>query len=260
MKIKLYTRDQNLQGIAENQKECVVESAEWSMTRQKGNGTPGFSSRFETRESFLAPMWELDYAIGFRLSSYLREIGAERVLSLASGPAYHEYLIKKELPGIHLTVSDFDPFIIDTLKRLFPEYEEHIVFNIKEEDFSKMRGKYDTVIIIEAIYAFSDLELVYFLQNIRRMEPVNLLIIMKSYADFKKCFTYYRNIIFKSIINLKKGIMKEPALSWGRFHGWSRSRGTITKLVRKSDVFKLKIFEDWRDIRSDVAFCHLIPR
>ena len=69
------------------------------------------------------------------VASVLKEKSITSLFSVGVGGAGLEYQIKKILPDIHLTCSEYAPKNIEMLEKVFYECDEFLVFDIKKDDW-----------------------------------------------------------------------------------------------------------------------------
>jgi len=262
MKIKLYssTSDPYVQDSTAENELRVFSNDEWAYLWSTGDCTEEYKEIFKDKEKFLSLIEDRTRKEAERLGEYLLEIGARDILCLSSGPTHHEYLIKQKIPETRITVSDFNPFLVDVVRRLFPEYEDHLLIDIKKQDFTIYKGKFDTVMLMLACYVLNDDEFVSFLRNVRKIESLHLILVEDGFVNNKRYLQYLLNSTLRNLVNIKKQLQGTPPVSWGRFHGWGRTRGHVSKLVKRSGVFSLESFHYLKEIRPFMAFYHLTPR
>jgi len=232
-----------------------VSREEQTLSRQKAS-----ENKFRSRQGMLH--WgekygkNVKFIRGKYLAAYLQKLSVKSVLSLGSGECYHEYAIKLVAPEIAITATDFDPFVVDKVSAFLPEIDNVEVFDIKEDDFARFQGKYDTILMIGVEYVFSDDEMIDFFKRVS-MIGANHIIILSSYLTFTG--------LVKSMIWLRLGPLKRLLLGQreapppGRFHGWARSKGEFVRLTRMAGTVKLQEVITGKPFGKSQALLHIIP-
>lgn len=88
----------------------------------------------------------------------LRNVGALSLTSVGVGGAGLEYQIKKLLPNIYLTCSEYAPKNVEMLRKVFTECESFEVFDILKGDWTKARQEGGVVLMYRVDPHFTDTE------------------------------------------------------------------------------------------------------
>lgn len=88
----------------------------------------------------------------------LRNLDARSLFSVGVGGAGLEYQIKKRMPDIHLTCSEYAPQNVEMLRKVFTECEAFEVFDILKGDWSRAAAAGDTVLMYRVDPHFTDSE------------------------------------------------------------------------------------------------------
>lgn len=88
----------------------------------------------------------------------LRELSAKSIFSVGVGGAGLEYQIKKRLPTLHLTCSEYAPHNVEMLRKVFIECNALEVFDILKDDWSRVVSAGATVLMYRVDPHFTDTE------------------------------------------------------------------------------------------------------
>lgn len=216
----IFTRDKNLSMFGK-----IVSSKEWEFTRKKRNN-------FTDKKDYLNYGIKEEFKklrMAEALSNYFKQIGVKSILGLGSGTGYFEYGLLKNLSNVKIKVTDFDRFIIKRIKKVVPEFRDAQVFDFRGGDFSKFKGKYDSVVFVNSIYVLTDEEILKLLENLYDIGCKNVFIIAASKISFLGVIKAYFKLFF-----MKFGF------NFGRFHGYGRTTGEFEKVLGATSHFKIK--------------------
>lgn len=76
------------------------------------------------------------------VASLLVEKEVDKLFSIGVGGAALEYHLKKRLPQLHLTCSDYSQVTVDTLQKVFYESDAIIRFDMLKDNWHEIREKY----------------------------------------------------------------------------------------------------------------------
>ena len=74
------------------------------------------------------------------IAALARRRGIAEIFSVGAGAGALEYFLKKSLPSVLLTASDYSGANIERLRRVFTECDDVTVFDITQADWSSMGG------------------------------------------------------------------------------------------------------------------------
>ena len=255
MKAPCFTQNPRVQDPTAYAEYRVVSREELSLSRQRRS-----DNKFRSRQDLLD--WGkrhdgIKFAVGEYLAIYLKKLSAKSILSLGCGECYHEYAIKLAAPEIKITATDFDPFVVEKVRAFLPEIDTAEVFDIKQDDFSRFQGKYDTVLMIGVDYVLSDDEVVDFLKKVSIVNANHFIMISDSYIASSQVL---KHIILSRLSQLKWFLLRwEKRPSPGRFIGWARSRGEFVRLARMAGTVKLHQVITGKPFNKSQALLHIVP-
>lgn len=225
MEIPIFTTFPTIQDDTAFSQLRVVSQEEQTLSNRKGPA----AGRFESRETLLGWGREFDsvkFIVGGNLARYLMKLHIESVLSLGCGDCLHEFALKYETPQVNIIATDYDPFVIERVKELFPEIDRAEVFDITKDDFSQYKGQCEAILMIGVDYTLSRSEMLSLFRRVKETGARHLIII-------RSCISIRRALIGKAYLAMGY----HPP---GRFHGWARTRGEFKKLVKMVSGIKLR--------------------
>jgi hypothetical protein len=93
--------------------------------------------------------------------SFLREHHIRTIFSVGSGGAALEYQLKKMMPDLEVTCSDYSPVTVETLKRVFMEADRIVQFDMQQDSWdevSKYLGEHGVCLMYRIDAGLSDHE------------------------------------------------------------------------------------------------------
>ena len=140
-----------------------------------------------------------------------------------------EYHLKQNLPDLVIHVTDFDPFIVDSMSLLLPELNGMTLFDIRHDDISKFKSQCDFILLVDVLYALTDQECKDFFQRAYKAGFLGIILIASSISTPAMLLKYkITNLIRKIIYNILS--IQKPSL---RFHGWSRDYVRVCEAGQK---------------------------
>ncbi len=107
----------------------------------------------------------------------VKEKHARNILSFGCGPAVNELFLKRMFQNdIRMVVTDYDSYIVDSVKRVCPELTAE-TFDFFKDDPKKICKKYDidTVIMIGSACSMDDKTYLKFLKNLKKTDVKNIV-------------------------------------------------------------------------------------
>lgn len=247
MKTKLYTKYHNidlLKKIDNNGEQFSAEEHAWVMKEE-------FEDKFSSHDNLLSYAFSSGHCNKLEtfpfLCKFIKDNEIKSVLSLGAGDCCLEYLLSfcigKES---HITATDFDYFIIDSVKKYFKTITVN-QFDFMKDDFcdfvNRSKNSYDLVVFYGSAYVMDDN---CFIKLFRDIKKANIKFIVDFHAGcvptiilLKKLFHEYlsANKKIKKILSIlynKKYTINSDDSYVGKFHGYCRNPSAIKKLYKKS--------------------------
>jgi SAM-dependent methyltransferase len=250
MKVATFTDDPNVLDPAAWEEQRVVNAQEWSRTRRQGADIfPGTREKFRDRQAFLdylARYEDQPLRLGHWLNGYLRQVGARNILGLCSGEGPVEYALKRADPGWTIVATDFDPFVVQKVSEYLPELGGVELCDIKQDDFSRFQGKFDTALMVASFYLLNDDEVRSLMRRLAAAGITRLVVATTSLISTRAALKAKgKHAAARILISL--GLYRFPL----RFHGWARTRSeffrlshphyVVAELVNLKDVYGYSI-------------------
>jgi len=243
MKRKIYTLSHNinlLEEIDNDGGQFTAEEHSYAIEKEFGETV------FKTKESLLRHYLPGNLpklgSLGFLIDS-IKANGYKNILSLGAGQCVLEYLLKMSLPEDYQVVAcDFDSFFVKKAKDFFPEITTE-QFDFFQDDFASLQSKlnirFDLVVFFGSAYVMDDKEFIKLFGDMKK-EGV------KEVIDFHAGYMDSKSVIFNCLSPftsnpLVRKIFRKPPRGTsdgyrGKFHGYSRNRGELTRLYKKSGL------------------------
>lgn len=193
-----------------------------------------FKDCFSSRENLIT--WYFSYLSNIDKIDIIPEIGRriktgeiKKILSIGAGPSAIEYAIKKVFGRkIDITVTDYDKFIMENVKRLFPELNT-AEFDFTKDDVTQMIEEYspDTVMMIGSGCSMNDREFYSFLKEING-------------TGVERIYCFEAAVITKMVIAkicIKKGLdfLSKHSYDFNHsFHAYYRTKGETVRIYKKA--------------------------
>lgn len=241
MKRKIYTlsHDVNLLKEIDNDgSQFTAEEHSYAIEKE-------FSETvYKTKESLLRYYLPLylpkSDTLGFLIDS-IKENGYKNILFLGAGQCVLEYLLKMSLPEDSRVVAcDFSPFTVKKAKEFFTEITIE-QFDFFKDDFASLQSKlnirFDLVVLIASAYVMDDKDFIKLFGDLKKEGVKKVIDFHSGYIDSKSVIYHYLSPFTSS--QLVRKIFRKPPLGTadgyrGKFHGYSRNRGELRRLYKKS--------------------------
>ena len=235
---KLYTYSYNKETLKELSNKSVFSSEEHALAEQKE-----FGFNYQTKENLLR--YYLPEAMErISQSQFLIDLildnNHQNIISFGAGAGVKEYLLKLVLPQeCNVVSTDFDPFIINKVKKYFPQM---IVkqFDYVNEDIEKFQKKinmsFDVAIFMGSSYVMDDKNFIKVFKDLKKIGVKNIVDFNAGFISMSEALRYYflpetirQNRILRKILR-----KKEVASYHGKFHGYGRTKSALGNLYKKS--------------------------
>ena len=248
MKRKLYTlsHDNNLLKEIDNNGGIFTSQEHASVMEKEFGETFWKSKEHLLRHSLQDAFWKIGQNKFF--IDLIKNNDYQNILSLGSGGCVIEYLLKLSLPEtLQVIAYDFDSFVIKKAKEFFPELIVEQFDHVKEDIGSfqnKLNIEFDCAIFFSSAYIMDDKEFIKLFGDLKKIGVKNIIDFHDGYLDSWDVLRHLSNdyLIPETIRTnyyLRK-ILRKPTLPSGyyrgKFHGYSRSRGELRKLYKKSGL------------------------
>ncbi len=241
MKRKLYTLNHDNSILKEINPSEIFTAKEHAYALEKEFGKTYFKSKEDFFRYFL-PKNFMKIARLDLLINTIKENGYQNILSLGAGTCITEYFLKMSLPKESQVVAcDFDSFLVKKTQKFFPEI---IVkqFDFFEDDIESFQAdlniKFDLALFPASAYVMDDIEFINLFGNLKKNGFKQIIDFHAGYMDSKAVMREYLKP-FRENSTLRKIFRKPPIKSGeflGKFHGYSRSRGELRNLYKKSGL------------------------
>lgn len=119
--------------------EGVLNEDGWDLLRRHGDNA--FSIENDIRKYEKNCMQAVEYQeSAFQICDILKKNNTNKVVSLGCGKGILEWHIKKQMPQIHMTCTDYASEGIEQLKRIFPTCDEILRSDMMGVDYSIWKG------------------------------------------------------------------------------------------------------------------------
>jgi hypothetical protein len=217
---------------------------------------------FSSRESLLAWYGSQD-SVKFPAVDFVADFMARRslnsVLSLGAGPCVLEYhLLTKLSPGARVIATDFDAFLIEQARRLFPELRSE-VFDFFRDDVKSLLKKNDPpvrlAVFFGSSYVMDDAQFVSLFRGLREAGIQDIIDFYPAFLSRNDCLKQLNPLSYLKRFSWIRRLFGKGSL--GKFHGYARSRGELRKLYRMAGF---SIAEEQRIANYEyVAVCGASP-
>lgn len=172
-----------------------------------------FKDHFSSRERLI--QWYFSYlsnmnkiSILTEVGNYLKTQGESKVISFGSGPSVLEYFLKLMLGDkVKLLCTDYDSFIIDNAKRIFPEME-FAVFDFYAEEYEVLaRFGADTALLLGSACSMDNARYIQFLKKLKSLGIRRVFCFeAATYGLVQWIYAIARNMVKQLLKGEEKGI------------------------------------------------------
>lgn len=248
MKKKLYSRTSKIYKTSNSEDLLrVVDNNGGKFTAEEHAyvNERGLPEHFESKEKLLRYYLSQNYhklaILGF-LIGHIHSHKSFNCLSLGAGPCVLEYLLKRALPSYsNVIATDFDTFLIEKAKWLFPEIIAEVFDFAKDDivDFGRSFDfSFDITLFLNSAYVMEDSEFVRIFRGLKEFGVEHIIDVHGGYMDTK---AFIKNLML-DIFQIRKSNFIRKLLSksqyndqWrGKFHGYSRNRSELRRLYNRS--------------------------
>ena len=238
MEIKLYTKSHNLKLLKKNTKnDQPFTSEEISNISLKEYHLLNFKDLYKRVLQHKADLLEI--------IEFIKKNNIKKIVSIGSNFPIQEYFIMKKT-GAEILCYDFDKTIIEYSKIIFKD-KISIQFydmNTSLNNIIKQNHDLDCVIFFQTLYIFNTKQYIKYLEEVSNLK-------IKYIIDYASITSL--QIIFKTKVSrlikfpIKKLLFKffpnSNKFYIGRFHGYSRTKSSLTKIY---DASNLKITRNFK--------------
>lgn len=161
------------------------------------------------------------------------------ILSLGAGPCVLENCLQQMIPEPNkIVAADFDSFFISMAKKHFTSIDAE-KFDFKSDDPEELQKrlgiKFDLAVFFNSSYVMDDDEFVNFFKKLKKTGIPQIIDFQSSYIPYWDMPKQYADILKERLLSIVNKFLSKPiGKDKGKFHGFSRSRGSLCNLYKES--------------------------
>lgn len=172
----------------------------------------------------------------WHLIQFCKERNIKSILSIGAGESITEITLKKYLPNIEITCTDYDPFICKKLSDLFGDINFK-VFDMKKDDLTHLGEHFDLITFFGSAYVMKNDEYTKLFKKLHKFTP-RYIYMLEPYLVLKQRIyhiMWYAYQAVKIVFNRSPSSISNGGL----VHGYIRDIKEYVRIFKESG-FKIK--------------------